>query len=185
MAKSKSDLSVDQRPKLDAEFLSLPDEEMGRLLLSTYIESWATKRDLSSADSIAVEVLTEIKKGTISNIQYLPLSEALKTAATGDFSFAGNLAKQHFLLQRVSSLTLQLLAYAERQRLKGPKKAGQVSASKRQAENAERNKRICETAEEMKKAGKSSRNIPGILAERYDLSARQIRNILKAGKKNR
>ena len=79
---------------------------------------------------------------------------------------------------------LQVLAYVGRQRVKGPKAGGQATAEIRRAENMKRNNHICEAAEKLEKEGMSSRNIPGILAQRFSPGAKQIRNILRSNKKN-
>jgi hypothetical protein len=62
------------------------------------------------------------------------------------------------------------------------KKGGAASAESRRGKMATRNKDIVEYAEKLLAAGRKSHEIVGILAQQKNLSARQIRTILKKRK---
>lgn len=160
----------------------MPDEDLGKLVLTSYIQHWLANHDLSATDNhadLADQVLAEIAEGVVSNILYLPLDAALKAAASGQVARAGNLAKQHFLERELDSLFLKIMAYTKDQRLKGPIKGTQVSAAKRRAEKIQRDKWICGEAEKLRANRTPPRNIAGVLAKRDNMPGeRQIRNIL-------
>lgn len=166
---------------LTADDLDRPDDELGKHLLALFVSAEAEKCGVP-IDSIPAEFAAAV----IEKVLYIEaeyerhssLEKALRKAASADFSTAGRLLKDNIRANAKNLATANQLIRQVELRRKGPRAGGAKTKDRTQTKNAERNKQIRSAYDQLLKAKKNPRSIPGILAKRFKLSARQIKRII-------
>ena len=176
--------TVDNFPPFPIEYLELPDAELGALLLGWYISYCAEARGLfpDIPDEFLEAVITQVKTKEASP-KNIAVEKALHKAADEDFEAAGQAIRYHFE-NNAHHMAAVRIAKEEREKLlKGPRKGGEARKLAIAVEKLERDNKIIEQYYQLTGSGRAPREAPAILASRFGLSTRQIRNILKEKRK--
>jgi len=167
---------------LTIDDLKLPDDELGRLFLDICVAAEAENQGLCTdpvPKGFSRRVTALYREIKAEHARNSTVADVLRMTANGDFCTAGRFLKEHMdtgakIMAKENLLTKQIQT-----RLMGQKAGGAKTRDVTKTENADRNRRICSANEQLLKANKSPRSIPGILATRFDLSARQIKRIIR------
>lgn len=150
-------------------------------MLAIFMTDEAKKRGISP-DALdfdfavwVIERLTEIETD---RADLAALQKALNKAAVGETALAGRLLRDLMVNNACNAATANLLVREIQNKLRGPIAGGAKTASRRKKQLAPRNAEICCKAGELAKSGMADREIPSILAKRYDLSRDHIRKII-------
>jgi len=167
---------------LTIDDLNLPSDELGRLFLDICIAAEAENQGLPTNPvpegfSRRITALyREIKPG---HAKHSTVAIVLQMAADEDYGVAGQFLKEHMGDSAVNIAKENLLVQQVQIRLKGPRAGGAKTKDIIQTDNADRNRRICSANDQLLKTSENPRSIPGILAKRFELSAKQIKRIIK------
>ena len=176
---------------LTPEDLQLPDEELGIRLLSICIAAEAVTRgiplnEITVENEFAVKfaswVLEKLPDLESDRHDLATIEKALRKAAGGQTELAGRLLRDHVVNNALNVATVNRLVAEMQSKLRGPKAGGRKTAQVLKAEKADRNKDICAAATDLEQSGHSPSSINSKLAQRFPLSAGQIRRIRKSAK---
>jgi hypothetical protein len=171
-------------PPFPVEYLDLPDDELGELLLGWFVVHFAESRGLfpDIPSEFSGAVLSQLKF-TNARPENAAVEKALHKAADGDFETAGKTIRYYYE-NGAHHMAAVRIAHEEREkRLKGPRKGGAARKALAASENLERDKKILEQYYQLIGSGRNPREGPAILARRFELSPARIRQILKEKRK--
>lgn len=170
---------------LTPEDLQLPDEEMGIRLLSLFMVGEAKNQGIPPdeiGDDFAVWVIERLPDIETDRHDLSTIEKALRKAASGETSLAGRLLRDHVVNNAINAATVNRLVTEMQNKLRGPKAGGKKTAQITKAKKADRNQKICTEVVELKNSGHAPSSINSKLAQRFGLSAGQIRRIRKSTK---
>ena len=171
-------------PPFPIEYLDHPDDELGALLLGYYVVSFAVSRGQfpDIPDEFVTDVISKLK-----HTNALPgnaaVEKALQKAAEGEFEIAGQTIRYYFE-NNAHHMAAVRIAQEEREKLlKGPRKGGEARKIAAAVKNMDRDNEILAGYYQLIASDRSPREIPAVLAKRFRLSPRRIRQILEEKRK--
>lgn len=164
--------------------LAKDDEEIGQWLVAAWV-GYKAKKAGYALDSIPKEWATALIKKTAEmdseNVGKAALESAFRKACKGDYAAAGRMLRglktneaEWVVARKFADETLRGRVKLKKMSPKG------VAAKKEKA--AQWQSDCIRDANRMLKSGRNSREIAGVLAERYEMSATRIRQVLKKAK---
>jgi hypothetical protein len=174
-------------PPFPIEALELNDLELGAQVLAWFVFVRAVELGKSLED-ITEEFSEEIRKNILklesSRAEDAAFEKALHKSASGDYVKAGKLMRE-ILKDGAKIRKLENYVFQDKKRLSEARSAGgKAKAVNTREELGPRDEKIKNAYIELIKSGRAKREIPGILAKRFKLSAGRIRQICRGKSKN-
>ena len=167
-------------PVFSPEDLSLPDDELGELLLGLFIADAADQHGLfpEIPDEFAEAVISQVRCKEASP-RNAALEKALHKAADGNFEAAGRALRVYIMDHNVLPMRNARIALEEKEKnLRGPRKGGQARKAAVEVKNYSRDQKIWTEYKKLLGAGRAPREISAVLAQRFSLGATRIRQII-------
>lgn len=167
------------------EWLTMPDAELGRRLLDSFV--YAQTVDLGLPVDQIPEAFVERVRQYILTIETklarsAALEKALHKAALGDFETAGRFLREHMTAGAVAMKFIPIGVNRSRQAME----FGKVGANKKRATSADNRQKVL-TAAQVILAGRTrkptQRALAGLIAETTNISANTVRGHLAALRK--
>jgi len=168
-------------PPLSAEDLELPNEKLGWWLVSTWVGHHAQRAGFP-LDAIppewATRLIEETAKMDSDSVANASLESIFRKACAGSMESAGRMLREYLHTGAVAIVTGKYADVGIKQTV-GRKKGGQKAAASKKADAASWHKSCEQKALALLAQGKKRRDLAGILAPQFSVTARQVRAVLK------
>lgn len=168
-------------PENSPKLLDMTDARLGRTVAAMFMQSAAKNKGhtISPPDARVLlrKLSSQFTSVDISKPFNAPLKEILRLASAGRYSDAGRLARAHLIegaLGIQNERDADQLKAAKQKRQKANQAAGKASGEKRS-----RAPEMQAAADSLRAAGRPSREIAGVVARRFGVTASRVRKVLK------
>lgn len=164
--------------------LSKSDVELGKWLVASWLGYQAEKAGISPSsipDEWAASLIEASAEMDSDSVENAALESAFRKGCSGDFEAAGRMLRA-YLWGGAESMANEQMAKVGRAHRVGNLKGGRKAGERRQAEAAAWHQECVEAARKLLEAGRSPRELAGILAPRFHVTSAQVRNVLKKAK---
>lgn len=163
------------------ELVKLPDEDLGQWLVTAWLAFQADKAGIDRSAiprEWATQLVEKSSKMDSDSVANSSLESMFRKACAGDVASAGRMLRT-YLISRAEAVVRDKYAGIGIEHAKGRKRGGKKTANARQAASKAVHAKWVDAARSLLEQGKSSRDLAGILATRFNVTARAIRDALK------